>query len=141
MENLVDKALMIACRAHAGQLDKGLNPYILHPLRLAVQFSNPNLQIVALLHDVVEDSDITLFDLRSAGFNEEVLVAVAALTKKTGEDYEQFIRRISINGLAVKVKIADLRDNMDIHRLSKVTGKDFQRLIKYKEALTFLESL
>ena len=138
MENLIDKALNIACKAHAGQVDKAGAPYILHPLRLALTFCDPNLQVVALLHDVVEDSDVTLDGLRDAGFGDEIICAIGALTKKNDEAYDDFINRVAKNHIAKQVKIKDLEDNMDITRFSNLTKNDLNRLAKYQKAYVFL---
>ena len=137
MENLIDKALKIACQAHAGQVDKAGAPYILHPLRLALTFAEPTLQVVALLHDVVEDSNITLEELRDAGFSSESICAIDSLTRKKDEAYDNFIDRVAKNHIAKQVKIKDLEDNMDITRLSNVTKDDLNRLAKYQKAYAF----
>ena len=139
MENIIDKALRIACVAHAGQVDKGGAPYILHPLRLAMSFHDTTLQVVALLHDVVEDSKVTLDGLRnSAGFSDAIVLAVDALTKRKGEDYDDFIDRVARNNIAKQVKIKDLKDNMDVTRLESLTKDDLARLVKYQKAHDFL---
>ena len=139
MENIIDKALRIACVAHAGQVDKGGAPYILHPLRLAMSFHDTTLQVVALLHDVVEDSKVTLDGLRnSAGFSDEIVCAIDALTRKKDEAYDKFIDRVAKNHIAKQVKIKDLKDNMDVTRLLNLTKNDLNRMEKYKRAYTFL---
>ena len=135
---MLTNALLIATQAHQAQTDKAGQPYILHPLRLMMQFQQEDLQIVALLHDVVEDSDTTLDDLRTAGFAELIVQAVDALTRRKSEDYQMFIARAAKNPLAARVKIADLTDNLDVKRLPLLTEKDFQRLTKYRAALKFL---
>lgn len=117
-KKILDKALEIAYKAHAGQLDKGGNPYILHPLRVALHCRTEEEKMVALLHDVLlEDTAVTLEDLEREGFPEEVLEAVEYLTKKDGEDYQTFIKRVSHRTLAIRVKLWDLEDNMDESRL------------------------
>lgn len=133
MANL-DAALAIAIQAHAGQVDKADRPYILHPLRLMFQMETEDEMITAVLHDVVEDSDMTLNELRQAGFSEEVVTAVAAVSRQDDETYEEFIRRLRPNALATKVKLADLTDNMDIRRLKTITPKDLARIEKYHHA-------
>lgn len=133
MSNL-DTALAIAIQAHAGQTDKAGQPYILHPLRLMFQMETEEEKITAVLHDVVEDTDWTLADLRAEGFREEVITAVAAVSRRKGESYEAFIERLKPNPLAVKVKLADLIDNMDVRRLQTITPKDLARLEKYHRA-------
>ena len=139
MENIIDKALRIACVAHAGQVDKGGAPYILHPLRLAMSFHDTTLQVVALLHDVVEDSKVTLDGLRDVGFSDAIVSAVDALTRRKDETYDDFIDRAARNHIAVQVKIEDLKDNMDVTRLDILTKDDLNRLVKYKNAYTFLK--
>ena len=131
-----NKALEIAYKAHFGQLDKGGSPYILHPIRVALHCQTEDEKIVALLHDVVEDTAMTFEDLKAEGFNDKLLEALKCLTKEEGEDYKTFIERVSTNHLATKVKIQDLKDNMDVTRLN---GKTHWKLETYKEALEYLE--
>ena len=131
---MLDKAIQCAVKAHAGQKDKAGAPYILHPLRIMMKMENQDGMIAAMLHDVVEDSSVTLADLRAEGFSEEVIAAVDHLTRREGEAYEIFINRLRHNPLAVKVKLADLEDNMDIRRIENVTGRDIERIQKYQAA-------
>ena len=131
-----NKALGIAYKAHIGQLDKGGSPYILHPVRVALHCQTEDEKIVALLHDVVEDTSITFEDLKAEGVDDRLLEALKCLTKEEGEDYKAFIERVSTNRLATKVKIQDLKDNMDVTRLN---GKAHWKLETYKEALEYLE--
>lgn len=133
--NLLEEAIALAVKAHRGQVDKGGHPYILHPLRLMLQMETENEMVVAVLHDVVEDSETGLDDLRAAGFPEEVISAIECLTKRKGEDYDAFIRRAATNPLARRVKIADLEDNMNLARISEVRSKDLERLAKYHRSL------
>jgi len=136
----IEKALEIAIKAHLGQVDKGGNAYILHPLRVMNKFSEKDLMIVSILHDVVEDTNITLDDLLHDGFSSDIVDAIGCLTKRKNEDYNSFIKRVMSNSLAVKVKIADIRDNLDISRLSDpLSTKDIERVAKYKIALRSLE--
>lgn len=130
----LDKALSIAIEAHAGQQDKAGLPYILHPLRLMMAMESEAEMITAVLHDVVEDSRWSLDDLRAAGFSEEVVTAVAAVSRRDDETYDEFIERLRPNPLAVKVKLADLVDNMNVRRLQTITPKDLERLEKYHRA-------
>lgn len=134
---MLNKALEIAVKAHSGQVDKGGNPYILHPLRIMLNFcesENEATKVCAILHDVVEDTDITLDDLRAEGFPEEVITALDCLTKRKGERYDDFISRILTNEIACKVKNGDLADNMDLTRIPNPTNKDEERVKKYREA-------
>lgn len=132
----MEKAITIAADAHRAQFDKGGAPYILHPLRLMLQMDTLSEMIVAVLHDVVEDSGWTFESLRQEGFSEEVLDAIDHLTRRKtqGETYEAFIERAGKNPIARKIKSADLEDNMDIKRLKSIGEKDVARLRRYKAA-------
>lgn len=130
----LERALVIAAEAHTGMKDKGGAPYILHPLRLMQQMSTTEEQIVALLHDVVEDSPWTLDALRAEGFSEEVVAAVDSLTRREGETYDDFIKRGATNPLARRVKLADIEDNMDIRRLGEIGEKELERFKRYQRA-------
>ena len=134
----LDKALEIAVKAHSGQKDKVGDPYILHPLRIMMKMDTEEERIVAALHDVVEDSDITLDDLRQAGFPKTILEAVDCLTRRKGEDYEAYVERASSIPLAKKVKIADLEDNMNFRRIHHLTEKDAARILRYQKAYRYL---
>lgn len=136
---LLEKALDIAFRYHKGQYDKAGQPYILHPLRMMFALEDVKLKTIALLHDLLEDTSITIDELRNHGFTEDVLEAVITLTKTPNEAYDDFIVRISNNALARQVKIADLKDNMDLTRLKNITPIDLERLQKYHNSLIFLE--
>ncbi len=137
--NALEKALALALKAHAGQKDKAGQPYILHPLRVMLQMEDTQTKIVALLHDVLEDSNITLQELKQAGFDPQILEAVDCLTRREQEDYFTYLERVAQNKLALSVKIADLKDNLDVTRLKEITPADQQRLNKYLKALTFLQ--
>lgn len=137
MSNL-DKALAIASKAHAGQVDKAGQPYILHPLRLMLKFQHELERIIAVLHDVVEDSDVSLDDLKKIGFTQPVIEAIDCLSRRADESYEDFIVRISSNALARKIKIEDLKDNLDLTRINALSDKDLARIEKYHKALKLL---
>lgn len=130
----LERALVIAAEAHQGATDKGGAPYILHPLRLMHQMTTTDERIVALLHDVVEDSPWTLDALRAEGFSEEVVSAVDGLTRREGETYDDFIKRGATTPLARRVKLADIEDNMDLRRLGDIGEKDLERLQRYQRA-------
>lgn len=132
---MLEKAILIAANAHQGQKDKAGQPYILHPLRVMFSVNGEIERICAVLHDVIEDTEVTLDDLRNEGFSEEVLSALDALTKRDGENYDDFITRILPNPIACRVKLADLRDNMDLSRIKNPTEKDYQRIEKYRNAV------
>ena len=137
----LDRAIELAKQHHEGQTDKTGNPNIEHPLRVMNQVESEEEKIVAVLHDIVEDTDISLDDLRNEGFSKEVVDAVECLTKQDGENYDSYIERISFNPLAVKIKLADLEDNRDLTRLPEVTDKDLERVEKYDKALEKLTRL
>lgn len=134
METLVEKSIRIALDAHRGQKDKSGQPYILHPLRLALSISGEYEFLAAMLHDVLEDSDYTADDLLRHGFPQEVVAAATCLTHTKDEDYFAYIQRIKDNKIARSVKKADLQDNLNILRLNAVTEKDFERIRKYHKA-------
>jgi (p)ppGpp synthase/HD superfamily hydrolase len=137
----LERAIEIAAKAHSGQTDKGGDVYILHPLRVMLRLSSAEARIAAVLHDVVEDSDITIDFLRQEGFSEQVLTAIESLTKRKGEDYAAFIERFAQDSVARQVKVEDLRDNMDLSRLGqKPLEKDLVRQAKYAKALARLRA-
>lgn len=136
---LIERAIARALQAHAGQVDRYDRPYILHPLALMAAVEGEQAQMVAALHDVVEDSALTLDDLRAEGFPEEVLEAVRLLTHDSeSQSYDDYVRAIRPNALARQVKLADLRHNMDIRRMTVVTPEDAPRLEKYRRAWEIL---
>jgi len=136
-----EKALSIATDAHRNQTDRYGAPYIMHVMRVMMRGKNDNERIIGLLHDVVEDTPLTLDDLRRAGFAEPIIAAVNCLTRPETEPYEDFIERIKTNRLAINVKINDLEDNMDMRRVPEVTQKDLPRLNKYLKAYHGLVNL
>lgn len=137
----LDRAIEIAVKAHAGQIDKAGAPYILHPLRMMLRLTTDDERIVAVLHDVVEDSGVTLDDLRKEGFSGEIIEGVASVTKIEDEDYFDFIRRAAANPIGRRVKLADLEDNGDISRIANPGANDMVRTEKYRKAIEFIRSL
>ncbi|OKH39756.1 GTP pyrophosphokinase [[Phormidium ambiguum] IAM M-71] len=137
---LLDKAIALAKTAHANQFDKAGAPYIGHPLRVMNSLSTMTEKIVGVLHDSIEDSELTLKDLKNAGFPHEVLEAIEAITKRPNEDYQIYLNRVMGNAVALRVKIADMLDNMDMKRISEPTEKDWKRLKKYQEILPKLQA-
>ena len=135
----LEKAIALAATQHAGQLDKGGQPYILHPLRLMLQFSNSTLQIIAVLHDILEDTSTTTEDLEALGFSAKIIQAIQALTKQTGESRLEAAKRTALNPLATQVKYVDVLDNMNLTRINNPTARDFARLEEYKEVLEILK--
>ena len=137
----IERAIQIAVAAHAGIKDKGGKPYILHPIKVMMRVETEEEQIVAILHDVVEDTDWTFDALRNEGFSETVIEALETVTKQSeDEDYEDFIKRSLQNDIGRKVKIADLRENLDVTRIGELSEKDIKRINKYKKALQILKS-
>lgn len=132
------KAFCVAYKAHKGQKDKGGKPYILHPLTVALHVKGREEKTVALLHDVIEDTDITISNLMEHGFSKNVVQAIVAITKINGETYEEYLSRVNQNKIAKKVKLADLRHNCDLTRLKEVTDRDIRRVKKYNKAISFL---
>lgn len=130
---LLGKVLVLATNAHAGQFDRGGKPYILHPLKVMhyLKTEDEELQCIALLHDVIEDTDTSWKDLEAIGCTERVLNAVRALTKLPGQTYDEYKEGVFANEDAMRVKLCDLRHNTDIRRLKGVTQKDIDRVAKY----------
>lgn len=135
---LTKKAYKVAFEAHRDQLDKTGLPYIHHPLHLAEQMSDEITTCVALLHDVVEDSDMTFEELEAMGFGSEIIDALRLMTHDDDVPYMDYVSEIKKNPVAAKVKKADLMHNSDITRLDVVTEKDLARVEKYKKALEIL---
>ena len=117
----LEDAVSIAALAHRGQKDKAGSAYLLHPLRMMLRMKSEAAMMAAVLHDVVEDTDWTLEQLREHGFSDEVLEAIECLTHQEGESYEEFIERVQKNQIARQVKIADLEDNMNIQRIGQMS--------------------
>lgn len=131
-------ASKIAYKAHQGQFDKAGVPYIFHPIHVAEQMPTEESCVTALLHDVVEDSNITLEDL-SKYFSKDIIEALRILTKSEDADYVEYIKIVKTNRLATMVKIKDIEHNMDLTRLDTVNDKDIKRNEKYKNALSYLQ--
>lgn len=135
----IEKAIAIAVEAHKGQEDKAGDPYILHPLRVMFQMETREEMIAAVLHDVLEDTPITPDQLKEMGFSETVLEALDSVTEKAGEKYEDFVQRAALHPIGKKIKLADLRDNMDLSRLEEITDEDIKRVKKYHGALKIIK--
>ncbi|MBI1338337.1 MAG: HD domain-containing protein [Phycisphaera sp.] len=127
-------AIELAVKAHSGQRDKAGQPYILHPLRVMFRCDGEVQKIVAVLHDVIEDTDVTADDLRKLGFSEEVLAGLDAVTARKDESYDEFVERAARNPIGRVVKLADLEDNLDVRRLGELGERDLKRLNKYLNA-------
>ena len=133
-------ALKLCFEAHKEQIDKGGMPYVFHPFHLAEQMKDEDTTIVALLHDVVEDTSYTLDDLRREGFNDRVIEAIACMTHSDDVPYMEYVAKIKENPIARAVKLADLLHNSDLSRLDEITPYAIERANKYKEAILLLES-
>ena len=140
-EQLLEKAIAIAVEAHRGQKDRYGISYILHPIRVMCRLDDVTERTVAILHDVVEDTDWTLKDLEEEGFPRPIIEALDSVTKRKAEPYEDFVQRSARNHLGRKVKLADLEDNMDVRRFREVTDDDKGRLQKYLNAWHFLKGI
>lgn len=137
---LTKKAILIAYKAHKDQLDKSGMPYILHPFHLAEQMKDEKTTIIALLHDTIEDTDVTFDDLLKEGFGEDIIASLKLLTHEKSVPYMEYVKKIKSDKDATEVKKADLKHNSDLSRLSTITEKDLQRVEKYKKALEILEN-
>ncbi|MBF0108358.1 MAG: GTP pyrophosphokinase [Magnetococcales bacterium] len=138
----LEKALALAAQSHEGQVDRAGQPYILHPLRLMMQVRDMEERMIALLHDVVEDTPLTLEDLKREGFSAGVLSVLDLLTHRPELSYEAYILRLKPDPVARKIKLLDLVDNMDIRRLDHVPGeRDWERMKRYQRAWATLNDL
>ena len=131
-------ALELAVEKHKNQTDKAGNPYILHPLHVMENVNSKEGKIVAILHDIIEDTDITEDYLLKIGLSKRIVDAVVALTRSEDIDYQEYIKNLSSNPLAKEVKLADLEHNMDLKRLPTLEEKDLERNRKYQIAYHYL---
>ena len=137
---MTKKALKLCFEAHKEQTDKSGMPYVFHPFHLAEQMETEETTVVALLHDVVEDTDYTLQDLRDMGFGEAVVAALTLLTHDDDTPYMEYVAKIKDNPIAKVVKLADLRHNSDLSRVDTVDEKVLERREKYLKAIALLEN-
>lgn len=135
----LENAITLAVQQHAGQVDKGGQPYILHPLRVMLQLQQTDQQIVAVLHDILEDTHTTTQDLQNLGFQTHIIQAIQALTKLPQETRVQAAMRTAQNPLACAVKIADVQDNMNLARIPNPIARDLSRLEEYRQVLEILQ--
>ena len=135
---LTKKAMRLCFDAHKDQVDKSGMPYVFHPFHVAEQMQTEETVVVALLHDVVEDTDYTIDDLRAMGFPEAITDALALMTHAKGEPYMEYVARLRDNPIARSVKLADLQHNSDLSRLNAVDDAARQRAEKYKKAIALL---
>ena len=141
---MLNKAILLATTYHAGQYDRGGNPYILHPLKVMhyLKTEDEELMCIAVMHDLLEDTSATVDTLIALEFSNRVIQAVQALTKIEGQTYDEYKQGIFNNQDAMKVKMCDLRHNSDIRRLKskKITEKDIARMIKYHQFYLEIQS-
>lgn len=135
---MTKKAIKLMFEKHKDQVDKSGMPYVFHPFHLAEQMDDEETTITALLHDIVEDTNTTFEDLRKLGFSDNVINALKLMTHDKNVDYFEYVKNISKNPIARKVKIKDLEHNMDTSRLDEVTDKDLERVKKYKKCYKYL---
>lgn len=131
-------ALELAIEKHKNQKDKSGKPYILHPLHVMETVKSDDAKIVAILHDIIEDTDVTEEDLLNAGLSKHIVDAIVMLTRSRDEDYMDYVKKLSSNPLAKEVKLADLQHNMDLRRLSTLKERDLDRNRKYQIAYHYL---
>lgn len=137
---MTKKALKLSFEAHKNQVDKSGMPYVFHPFHLAEQMKDVQTTIVALLHDIFEDTDYSLDDLSLMGFGDKIIEAISLMTHDKNIPYMDYVVQISKNQIAKAVKLADLKHNSDLTRLDAVTDKDLKRMEKYKKAIALLEN-
>lgn len=133
------KALKLCFEAHKNQTDKSGMPYVFHPFHLAKQMKTEETTIVALLHDLIEDTNYTIEDLTNMGFNKSITDAILLMTHSDDVDYMNYVRAIKENPIAKAVKLADLNHNSDLTRLDIVDEKSLKRREKYQKAIALLE--
>ena len=138
--NLLERAIECALEAHAGQQYPSLEPepYILHPIRVMCAVEGDDTRVAAVLHDVIEDTEVTLNDLQRAGYPPPVIHAVDCLSHRDGETYASYIERVATDSIATIVKVADLRDNLRNNLSLTPTSDVLERIQRYEKALTFL---
>lgn len=138
---MLEKAIALAVEAHVGQRDKLGGPYILHPLRVMLRLQGETEKIVGILHDVVEDTEVSFEQLAQEGYSAEIIAALDGVTRRENESYSQFIERSLQNPISRRVKLADLEDNMNIRRLPvEFTKRDHERLQRYRRAWDVLSA-
>jgi (p)ppGpp synthase/HD superfamily hydrolase len=142
-EPTIEDAIALAARLHRGARYPSLEsePYIFHPLRLMLRFTDPVEQAAAVLHDAVEDTDLTLDELRDAGYPPQIVDAIDALTHREDESYEQYIERVALNPVARQVKTADIEENLANNRRSPDAPRNADRILRYEAALDVLRAI
>lgn len=138
---LTQKAIRLMFEAHKDQTDRSELPYVFHPWHVAESMDDEISTVVALLHDVVEDTDITLDDIRKEGFPDEVIGALDLMSHDEGMDYFEYVELLASNSVCRKVKLSDLRHNSDLSRLDEPGPEDIARREKYLKAIEYLETI
>ena len=140
MSQYLHKAITIACDAHQGQSSINGEPYILHPLRLLIKAKSNEEKIIAVLHDVIEKSNISLADLKNKGFDQNIISSIESLSRRKSESYVDYIERLMQNRISVKIKLLDLADNIKIHNENNDNGIYDAKINQYKNALKQIRS-
>lgn len=143
IENLLEKSIKVADKVFARKVDKGGNPYMIHLLSVSCFMENEFDKVVAILHDILEDTEVTREELLNFGYPKEILETIEILTRKEKEEYSVYIERIisSNNLTALNVKLYDLKNNMDISRIKNPTPKDFERIeTRYRKSYIKIEN-
>ena len=140
MSQYLHKAITIACDAHQGQSSINGEPYILHPLRLLIKAKSNEEKIIAVLHDVIEKSNISLADLKNKGFDQNIISSIESLSRRRGESYVDYIARLMKNNISVKIKLLDLADNIKIYSENNDNGIYDAKINQYKNALKQIRS-
>ena len=140
MSQYLHKAIIIACEAHQGQSSINGEPYILHPLRLLIKAKSNEERIIAILHDVIEKTNISLADLKNKGFDQNIISSIDSLSRRGGESYVDYIGRLMQNRISVKIKLLDLADNIKMHSENNDNGIYDVKINQYKNALKQIRS-
>ena len=140
MSQYLHKAITIACEAHQGQSSINGEPYILHPLRLLIKAKSNEERIIAILHDVIEKTNISLLDLKNKGFDQNIISSIDSLSRRRSESYIEYIKRLMQNKISVKIKLLDLADNIKIHSENNDNGIYDAKINQYKNALKQIRS-
>ena len=140
MSQYLHKAITIACEAHQGQSSINGEPYILHPLRLLIKAKSNEERIIAILHDVIEKTNISLLDLKNKGFDQNIISSIDSLSRRRNESYIEYIERLMQNKISVKIKLLDLVDNIKIHSENNKDGIYDAKINQYKNALKQIRS-
>jgi len=140
LSQYLHKAIIIACEAHQGQSSINGEPYILHPLRLLIKAKSNEERIIAILHDVIEKTNISLADLKNKGFDQNIISSIDSLSRRRGESYVDYIGRLMQNRISVKIKLLDLADNIKMHSENNDNGIYDVKINQYKNALKQIRS-